>query len=371
VRKQAFDSVVKGLTEDPEIEEMVSTVSDSSHTVPISGEYDEVNEYFLKQGWTDGLPIVLPTKERVEKMLKTVARDPKEVLGYMPPRWQKVTVEKVAINAVMAGCADEYFPVVLTVTEALLDPAFNLYVVQATTNPAGPMVIINGPIAKKLDVNAGIGLFGPGWRANATIGRVVRLMLFNLGGGRPGIGDMSTLGNPAKYSGCIAEYEEKSPWEALHVELGYDKGDSTVTVVSSCAPQNVIDLTVSAEPLIESLTNALLTEGSNQLFFDMQPVIVISPVHADVLNREGFDKQKVKQVLYQKARFKASRFEPKTRKTILEWKAKYIEEVDGEVMIKIAEKPEDIMIVVAGGDGEHSAILGTFNSSRNITKKIR
>ncbi|MGG1677203.1 UGSC family (seleno)protein [Neobacillus sp. NRS-1170] len=371
IRAEAvFASIISGLTIDPIVDDQLQAEDEGDHLLFISEDFDSVNDYFLQQGWTDGLPIVPPTEERVRKMLALSMLDPNEVLGFMGPRWRKVTVEKVAVNAVMAGCAPEYFPLLLAAVEAMLEPAFNLYGVQATTNPAGPMLIINGPVVKKLDINAGIGLFGPGWRANSTIGRAVRLMLYNLGGGRPGIGDMSTLGNPVKYSACYGELEEKSPWEPLHVELGFAVEESTVTVVSGTAPLNVIYLGDSGEILLDYLAKAMTTKGSNFWLFDMQPVVVISPVHAQILERDGFDKQSIKQDLYKRAQVPVSNYDRTTRKTVLELKPKYLVKENGEEFLKIAQRPEDIMIFVAGGDGEHSAVIGTFHTSRAITRKI-
>lgn len=334
-------------------------------------DIDEINQYFDKNGWTDGLPIIPPTIERVERMLKATQRDRNEIIGLMPPFSLNATVEKIAINCVMAGCLPEYFELMITVVEALLDEEFNLYGVQATTNPIGPMVIVNGPIRHQLGINGGIGLFGPGWRANATIGRAVRLMLLNIGGAKPGVGDMSTLGNPGKYSACIAELEEESPWESLHVERGFASEENTVTVVSATAPYNVIHLANNAEIFLEEIKDLLILKGTNFVIFDMEPVLVISPVHAEMLSSQGYTKQKIREVLWEKARIGLNHFDSKTVEAVLAWKSEYIIIENGEKVMNTVKKPEDIIIIHAGGHGEHSAVLGTFNRSKVVTKAMK
>lgn len=365
----AFQQVVDGLLSQSAIGDNVKGSNDKFIEFE-NDNIDEINTYFVENDWTDGLPIIPPTVERVEKMLAKTKRDPHEVLGLMPPFWRETTVENVAVNCVMAGCSPNYFELMLTTVEAMLDKNFNLYGVQTTTNPAGPMVIVNGPIRRELGIHSGVGLFGPGWHANATIGRAVRLMLFNLGGGRPGIGDMSTLGNPAKYTACIAEFEEESPWESLHVERGFAKCQNTVTVAATTAPYNVIHLGSNAEIYLNELTDVLLLTASNFLIFEMQPVIVISPVHAKMLSEKGYNKQKIREVLWEKARVDLDSFDAKTIEAIQAWKSNCIVDENGKKVVYIAKVPEDIVIVHAGGYGEHSAVMGTFTRSKVTTKAI-
>src|SRR5439155_899490 len=187
---------------------------------------------FCKREWCDGLPIVPPTEARVRAMLG--GRDPEKSIGAMPPLWRQATLEKLAVNAVMAGCEAAYFAIIVAAVEAMLDPVFNLYGVQATTHPVAPLVVVNGPYGKAIGVHGGQGCFGPGFRANATIGRAVRLILLNVGGAWPGRGDMATQGSPAKFSYCIAENEDASPWAPMC------DGD-TVTVYGGEPPHNVND----------------------------------------------------------------------------------------------------------------------------------
>src|SRR3989442_15352960 len=188
---------------------------------------------FCEREWCDGLPIVPPTEERVRAMRGKAPRG--RSLGAMPPLWRQATLEKLAVNAVMAGCEPAAFPVVVAAVEAMLEPPFNLYGVQATTHPVAPLLIVHGPVAGRLGVHAGSGCFGPGFRPNATIGRAIRLILMNVGGGWPGRHDTATQGSPAKFAYCIAEREDASPWGPLHA------GANVVTVFGGEAPHNVND----------------------------------------------------------------------------------------------------------------------------------
>lgn len=196
----------------------------------------EASQLFYQQGWTDGLPIIPPTRTRVDEMIHWLDRLPDEMIGLVPPRQGRATLEKLAINAVMAGCRPEHFPVVVTAVGAILEPSFGLAGVQATTGPHAPLIIVNGPIVRTLNINSESNAFGPGWESNAVIGRALRLVLLNIGGGIPGTVDKSTQGQPSKYTFCIAENEEANPWEPLHVERGFDQATSTVTVVA-CHPR--------------------------------------------------------------------------------------------------------------------------------------
>ena len=200
-------------------------------------------------------------------MLASVSLDPGHVVAQLPPNWGDATVERLAINAVMAGCLPEYLPVIVAGVSAMSDPAFNLYAIQATTHSSAPLFIVNGPIRQKLGMNSSSGAYGPGWRANATIGRAVRLALLNIGGGYPGVGDMSTQGAPSKYTYCVAENEEANPWETLHVERGFDAGQNTVTVVGAEPPHNINDHTGStAEEILTIIAGAMAVTGANNAY---------------------------------------------------------------------------------------------------------
>ena len=189
----------------------------------------DLQEAFHARRWTDGLPIVPPTPERVQAMIAGSGRAAGETVAVVPPRWAEATVENLAINAVMAGCKPEYMPLLVAAVEAACDPAFGLYSIQATTHPCAVAMVVSGPIVDRIGLNYRHGSMGPGFRANATIGRTMRLMLLNVGGGLPGSGDQSTQGNPGKYSYCFAENEAATPWEPFRVARGFSAADSVVT----------------------------------------------------------------------------------------------------------------------------------------------
>jgi len=212
-----------------------------SQRINASDSLEEINDLYYERSWADGLPIIPPTEERVMAMLAGTTQKPQNVVAEIPPQWGEATVEKVAINAVMAGCLPEYMPVILAAVEAMVEKQLNLYALQATTHPSAPLVIVNGPIRKELGLNSGYNVFGQGNRANATIGRAIRLILVNIGGAVPSKLDRATHGQPSKYSFCIAENEEVNPWEPLHVERGFDPSVSTVTIFGVENPWNVIE----------------------------------------------------------------------------------------------------------------------------------
>src|SRR5690349_5581141 len=204
-------------------------VSDAS--LEADDDFDAINALCLERRWSDGLPIVPPTAERVERMLEFCDRPLSEPIAKIAPRYGEATPLRLAANAVMAGCRPEYFPLYMLAIEAMCEEPFNLYGVQATTHPCAPLAIFNGPVAREIGLNAGHNAFGPGTPANATLGRAIRLALLNIGGALPGAGDMSTFGAPSKFSYCVAENEEANPWEPLHVERGFPTDATTVTVI--------------------------------------------------------------------------------------------------------------------------------------------
>ena len=331
-------------------------------------DVDQMEDRFIEERWSDGLPIVPPTADRVHAMLAAAGLTGEELLGAMPPRWRQTFTHHVAVNAVMAGCRPEYFPVVIAGVKAALDSRLNLYGVQGTTNPAGVMLVVNGPARLALDVNSGHNLFGQGWRANATIGRALRLCLINIGGGLPELGDMSTLGNPNKYGSCIAENEEASPWEPFHVERGFAVDQSVVTAAGVTAPMNVAILSQDPEAILDGIAAALMAGGSNLMLFTAQPLVVIGPVHATHLHRNGYDKASIRQYLWEHGTVEISALHHTDRKAAREWKAKsYFTEGDKEYL-RPTVTPDDIGIVVAGGlSGPHSAVLQPFNITELVS----
>ena len=216
-----------------------SSLSSQLHNV--ADAYEAIELYYEK-GWTDGLPVVPPTEARVVEFLNACGKQPNDAIGVVPTRGRAITAEKIAVNAVMAGCKPEYMPVLIAIIEAMTDPPFNYHGCLASTMGSAVMIVVNGPIAKDLGFNSGVNVFGPGFRANATVGRAVRLIIINVTDGTPGLLDKATLGHGGKYSMCIAENEDASPWEPLHVQRGLSPTDSAVSVFAVLAPLQISDM---------------------------------------------------------------------------------------------------------------------------------
>ncbi|MDX9820390.1 MAG: UGSC family (seleno)protein [Syntrophales bacterium] len=333
---------------------------------------EAVQSLFYRKGWTDGLPVIPPTAERVALMLEYWNGDPEERVGLVQPRRGEATIRKIAVNAVMAGCRPEHFPVVVAATRAMIRPEFGLYGLQTTTHPCTVLVLVNGPLADFLEINASYNAMGQGKLANAVIGRAIRLVLTNIGGGTPGVLDRSTMGSPAKYAFCFAENEEENPWhQPLHVERGFPESTSTVTVCGVEGPHNVNDHgSRSAEEILQTIGGVLATPGTNQLYLGGEPLIALGPEHAAVIFRGGFSKNDVKRYLFKNARVPLNRISRgNMERFVKNWPERFkgLAEGDG---VPIAEKPEDIMIVVCGGLGRHSAVIPTFGVTRSVTLSV-
>ena len=256
-------------------------------------ESDDPIEYYFEQGWTDGLPVVPPTAGKIAAFLDAVDRSPSEILGTEPVRGRVVTLEKVAINAVMAGCRPEYFPVVVATIEAMLEPEHNLHAVTVSTMGAAPLLVVNGPVVKEIGLNSGVSVFGPGRRANATIGRAIRLTIMNVTGALPGDLDQSSLGHAGKYTWCIAEDEETSPWQPLHVDRGFADDESTVTVFPGLSPIQVTNSGGgSPEAALKSVADGLFVAGPG----NAEIVVVLTPESIGHIEAGGWTKRQVRAV---------------------------------------------------------------------------
>ena len=333
--------------------------------------FQEINTVFYERGWTDGLPIIPPTENAVAEMLRWTDRDPLDVIGVLPPRQGEATVEKIAVNAVMAGCLAQYLPVLIAAITAIADPEFNPDGVQATTHPVAPLLIVNGPIARELQINSGYNCFGQGFRANATIGRAIRLVLMNVGGGLPGSGDRSTQGSPAKYSYCIAENEERNPWGPLHVERGFDRETSTVTIVGAEGPHNIQDhYSNTGEGILKTIAGAMGQAGSNNILSHGSPVLTLGPEHAATIAADGYSKEDVKRFIFENARFPVHMLGAEFTEGVLA-RLNSFEPSDPKAMCRIIERPEDLLVIVAGGAGKHSSWQPTFgNATHPVTVPI-
>lgn len=260
------------------------------------GAQDDEHEFLFDQGLTDGLPVVPPTPERVLRMLGGTPRDPHQVVAVVPPNMGEATVEKVAINAVMAGCRPEYLPVVLAALEAVCTDAFNVHGVMSTTMGASPVLVVNGPVRERLNMNMKLGALGQGNRANATIGRALRLVLRNVGGARPGGTERSTLGNPMKFTMCFAEWQERSPWQPLHVERGFSPAQSVVTAFAmTSGPVQMVDQqSRTASRLAGTFGQCLDAAFSPKQHYATNALVVVCPEHVDTLQRDGWGKAELR-----------------------------------------------------------------------------
>ena len=346
----------------------MSTLGPAARIIEFPGGYEEIDAHYQERGWTDGLPIVPPTEARVREFLRSTRRDPREIVGVLPPRQGEATVEKIAANAVMAGCKPEYMPVILAAIEALADPLFNLDSVQATTHPVAPLVVVNGPIARELEINAGYNCFGQGFRANVTIGRAVRLVLMNVGGGLPGSGDRATQGSPAKLAYCVAENEAESPWEPLHVEAGFPKDTSVVTVFGCEGPHNIQDhYSNTGLGVLRTVAGAMGQAGSNNLLGWGFPLLSLGPEHAATIARDGYSKKAVREFLFEHARFPLARLGREYQQQQVERHGA----VDAPgTMLSIVRRAEDLSIIVAGGAGKHSCWQPTFGDGTHVTRRV-
>ena len=257
-------------------------------------------EICFERGWSDGLPVTPPTDERVLRMLKGSSRKPTEVIGNIPPYLAPCTIEKVAINAVMAGCKPEYMPVLLAVLEAALDPLFTLHGVLATTYFSSPVIIVNGPVTQTIGMNAGVNALGQGNRANLTIGRALNLIVRNVGGGKPGEADRATLGAPSKISLCFAEDETDPDWEPLSVARGIPRGRSAVTLFQGHGVEAFVDQkTRDPAGLSRSFATHLVRMGHVRLTQSARAIVVLSPEHYRIYREAGWGRREIERALYE------------------------------------------------------------------------
>jgi hypothetical protein len=335
-----------------------------------SDDIESVFETMYNKGWTDGLPVIPPTPERVARMLATTTRRPDEVIAQLPPLRADATIEKIAINAVMAGCRPEYFPTVLASVEAVADPHYELYGINTTTNPTVPFIIVNGPIRNELDVNCSWSVLGPSKRANATIGRALSLVMINLAGRIPELACKATWKMPGAYTMCAGEYEEESPWEPLHVERGFAAGESTVTLMSPNAAMNIVDTeSQNADELLLNIGAGMLNAGGNGVFpfYGLGEVcLMICPGHARVI-AEQYSKRQVQEFLLDYLKLPVDKISPRRVKMMEAAGHGQIE----NGYVRYAQHAWQFLIFVAGGlGGYHTAAFTTFGDSRAVTRAI-
>ncbi len=344
-----------------------------SRRVEVPDSFEAIQDYYEEQGWTDGLPVVPATESSVRAMLGPFGEDPAQSLGVIQPRNVRATLEKIAVNAVMAGCRPEHFPVVVAAVRAIMQPAFNLAGCQATTGGAAPVLIVNGPIADQLGINGDSGCFGPGYRANAVIGRALRLVVRNIAGLVPGEMDKATLGLPGRFTFCFSENEARSPWEPRHVELGYATDESMVTITAIRAMYPIMETTVSdSMAVLATLVEGIKTAGfANyyQIGTGAQMTLIVSPEHANEMHQAGLSKADVRRYVYENARMPVDRLRGIAHWGNKNWPA-WVDESNPNTLVPVVPHPDDVEVFVAGGDGRHSAWLAGWGVTRVVTQQI-
>jgi hypothetical protein len=331
-----------------------------------------MEKFFLTNRWSDGFPVVPPTKDAVEMMLKGTDRSPDDIVGIVDPNNGVASVEKIAVNAVMAGARPAYMPVIVATVEALIDPAFDLYGVQCTGGLPAPLLIVSGPIVKDLSINFSYSTAGPGWRANSTIGRSMRLILINIGQSWPGVDDMKDVGNPAKFGILIAENEKQTPlgWPTLREQEGFSKKVSTVSVYAS---QSYRQIGYPLERLIKQMKTALNAQAKQ---WGEEMVVVFSPTNAEQLALEGYTPASIKKELFEKGRILRKDFGPRPlgKIAVANGIPKWIDDLPDDGLVPVVPRPDDIKVFVAGGRGPGSGFIidrWGVGQSHFVTKEIK
>ena len=358
---EAWDRIVKALVSPLNAEELKPAPhkAEKPERIVFKGNLEEVNRFFYRRGWTDGLPIIPPTEENVKEMLTGTDLPANQVLGKLPSRGGYATVEKIAINAVMAGALPTYFPVILAGTIDLLESenGFNGFgTFGFSTGSWAPFWIISGPIRNQIYVNNGSGAFSPGNIANAAIGRALGLVIKNIGGVRKGIEDMGVNGNPMKYSMVVAENEEESPWVPLHVEYGFKKEDSAISLSFPQSFLQHLPAGTDAENVLQSIINNMPRA--------MRYTVMFNPTYAKNLAREGYDKEKIKKYITEKRLVPASQMRYRSKNIIFS-SSEEKETKDG--LVPLIKDPRFIRIIVAGGPG--AFIVNIFGGGPTPGKK--
>ncbi len=391
----AIDQVIQGLTEPPEtmpdLEAGFTAISEPMLTFQGSDLLDTMevmNRQFLEWRWSDGFPLVPPTPERVERMMQATGRAPQDVIATLEPGFGLATVEKIASNAVMAGCRPEHLPVLITAVQCISEPQIYLRNKAMSTGPHAPLILVNGPIARELGINSGVCALGPGSisYANSVIGRALRLIMMNVGFTYPGVSDMDTIGSPIKYSLCVAENEGESPWEPYHVERGFPANESTVTVhfvygtcelhdFQSREAENLVHGFASAACNLDQVStgNWLLGRRADPRHMTEEKEVhfmIICPEHAQVFHRQGWDKARIKQEMYKRARMPFRDLmmgqEPKGFQTAhpeLQWLWD-----SPDTLLPVVESPDCYSLAVVGAAAGRGAFF--WGAGGPITKAV-
>jgi hypothetical protein len=334
--------------------------------------FAEINDLFYRRGWSDGLPIVPPTRERVEAMLEGSDIHSDVLITQVDPMGGQATVEKIAVNAVMAGCRPEYMPVLVAATRAVMDPALDLRGMATTTNPDVPMIIVSGPIVKELDINCGFNALGQGWKANAAIGRALHLIIQNVGGSWPGVTRLTTIGQPGGFAMMLGENAEANPWPPLHVELGHPKAANVVTVIGAEGTHSIHATGQTAEGYLKLVADNMA--GMDRASRSMM-LLIIAQDTARVLAREGWTREKIREFISRHGGMPFSKYKERFIDThiaavmggVPSW---VFETRDPNAMIPVPFI-DQFLILVSGGPGEMSMLIPGWFRSKAVSREIR
>ncbi|MDP9458928.1 MAG: hypothetical protein M3Q22_01320 [Actinomycetota bacterium] len=366
---RAVDAVADALLTSLEAE-AVTAVSVAVHDAP--ADVSDFLAFAEGRRWSDGLPMVPPTEELVARAVAATGRDAGELLGLVPPANRGATVGAVAANAVMAGCLPEVMPVVVAAVQAVLEPRFNLQALTTTTHPVTPLVIVHGPVVEELGFNGGPNVFGQGNRANAGVGRALRLVLQNIGQARPGETDRATHGTPGKYAYCIAENTAGSPFPTFHEDRG-GGARGAVTVLGGEGPHNINDHgSTDAAGLLTQIAGTLANLGHNNLYLRGQLLLVLGPEHAEVFARDGYDRRGIQEAVFAHPRARISM--AGVSEGNLDRYRRTAPHVYGDLpadgVVPMLDSPESLLVLVAGGPGKHSMLVPTFGTTEAVTVDV-
>ena len=390
----AVDQAIAGLTEPVQPGDGAVPKARASEVLTFDGEdlldtVEAMTEEFLREGWSDGFPLVPPTPALLDRMLRGTSLPPDKVVAVLEPGFGLATVEKIATNAILAGCRPEHMPVLIAAVEAMADPQIYLRNKAMSTGPHAPIIIVNGPIAREININAKTCALGPGAQsyANTVIGRAVRLIMMNIGHTYAGVSDMDTIGSPAKYSMCIAENEEDSPWEPYHTDKGYDKDESTVTIMfvygicelhdfTSTAPNGLIRVFATAATNVAQVGTGMWLIGRRadprfKVEEQEHNLMLVCPEHADIFAEAGWSKQQIKEAMFQKSQMSFETLmlnkEPKGLKMAHPELQNLWDSPD--TMLPVVEDPDCFDVVVLGGAAGRGAYL--YGAGSPVTKGIQ
>jgi len=345
-------------------------MSSTQRFIDVEDDWDTINSHYQSNHWSDGLPMVPPTLDRVQRMLEHCQGHPQDVVARLAPVLGPATLELIAVNAVMAGCPPSLMPPLVAAVKAVAQAPFNLQAIQATTNPVAVWVLLNGPKSKTLGFNSGMNCLGEGHVANATLGRALRLLLRNVGGALPGEMDRATHGQPGRISFCCAENSDLSPWTAFHQERGFEENENVVSVVAVEGTMNMNSHSKDALELLRIFALTMIHPPSNEYTHGGEPFLMISPEHAQILAQAGLGKSEVKAHLWEMSKMPAHFMGKRDFERLQISRRDELGILNSKDLIPITASPNDIQLVVAGGAGTHTVYLPCFGNSRAVSERF-